>query len=187
MIRADESVSSVTYSGASLTEAIAHGGTTDQHQRVELWYLVNPPVGSANILVHFASSVNPSGIAAVNFTGVDQTDPIGGKAGASLPPATNNNDASTDITTENADSLIFGAVSARGGDIDDFISGTNITELWDDDTGTDDATNDDSLWGGELERPTAGTYTFNATFSPGRNWAIACVELNAGHEKGIGK
>ncbi len=176
MIRGDEDVSSITYAGESLTEEIAHGGGTSTTQRVELWYLVNPPVVvDKNVIVHFASSVNPSGIAAVNFTGVHQSDPIGKTAGANDTP--DNNKATTTITTENADSLIFGAVSARGGDIT-FSPGTDITGLWDE--GTDSSsTDDDRIWGGDLQAPTAGLYTFEASLSAGRNWAIACLELKA--------
>jgi len=180
IIRGDKSVSSITYSGESLTRATFEDGGGSDRQRVELWYLVNPPVGTADVIVHFASSVNPSGIAAVNFTGVDQSDPIGATAGASSPPAANN-DATTDITTENADSLIFGAVSARGGDTDPFGPGTDITELWNDDTGTDDATNDDGLWGGYRVAHTAGGggYQFQARLNSADHWAIACLELKA--------
>ncbi|TKJ43808.1 hypothetical protein CEE35_08325, partial [Candidatus Aerophobetes bacterium Ae_b3b] len=178
MMRADESVSSVTYADESLSLAKAHGGSTDQDQRVELWYLVNPPVVTAkNVIVHFASPVNPSGIAAVNFTGVHQSSPIGETAGANDTPT--NNEATTTITDVNADSLIFGAASVRGGDVaGSFVSGTDITGRWDAATGSS-STDDDSLWGGDLEVPTAGTYTFNTTFSPGRKWAIAAVELKA--------
>jgi hypothetical protein len=134
-------------------------------------------VGTANVIVHFVSSVNPSGIAAVNFTGVDQSSPIGAINGASSTSATNN--ATTSITTLNGDSLIFGAVSARGGDVaGSFVPGTDITERWDAATGSSSA-DDDSVWGGEREAPTAGTYTFNATFTPGDHWAIVCIELKA--------
>ncbi len=176
MIRADEEVSSVTYGGGSLTPGKVQDDGGSDDQRVELWYLVNPPVGTLDVLVHFASSVNPSGIYAVNFTGVDQASPIGAAAGNS---GTANSDASTPITTTpNVDSLIFGAASARGGDITGFEPGTDITERWDEATGSS-STDDDRLWSGDLEAPTAGTYTFNATFSPIRHWAIACLELKA--------
>jgi len=176
MIRGDGEVNSITYSGESLTLAKAQGGGRSDQQRVELWYLVNPLVGTADGIVHFASSVNPSGIAAVNFTGVDQTSPIGATAGAHAVSGTS---AYTDVTTDNADSLIFGAASTRGGDTDPFTPTTDITELWDDDTGSDDPDGDDGLWGGELEAPTAGGYTFQANFNTSDNWAIACVELKA--------
>ena len=177
--RSDAVFSHTVASGSyRLLEAIAHGGTTDQHQRVELWYLVNPPVGSANILVHFASSVNPSGIAAVNFTGVYQTDPIGKTAGNNATSGTN---VTTDITTLNADSLIFGAASTRGGDTDPFIEGTNVTELWNDDTayGSGDSNDDDGVWGGRMDAHTATNYTFYTTSKSSDHWAIAAVELNA--------
>lgn len=177
MIRADESVSSVTYSGASLTLANvpAVGGSTDQ--RVELWYLVNPPVGSASILVHFASSVNPSGIAAVSFTGVYQTDPIGRIADNN--GTSNRAITTTNIVTQSDDSLIFGAVSAHGGDIT-FSPGTDITELWDE--ATDSSTSDDDgLWGGKRPAPTLGGpgYVFETLLNSSDAWAIAAVELNA--------
>ncbi len=175
MIHGDGEVDSITYSGNSLTSGKVQDGGDSDDQRVELWYLVNPPVGTADVLVHFTSSVKPSSIAAVNFTGVDQSSPVGVSAGND---GTSSSDASTQITTLNADSLIFGAASARGGDITGFSPGTDITERWDEATGSS-STDDDRVWGGDLEAPTAGVYTFNATFSPIRYWAIACLELRA--------
>ncbi len=180
MIRGDGEVNSITYSGESLTLAKTQDGGGSDQQKVELWYRVNPPVGTADVIVHFASSVNPSGIAAVNFTGVDQTSPIGAKAADDGPPGVAPLQTATiDITTLNADSLIFGAASTRGGDTDPFTPTTDITELWDGDTGSDDPDGDDGLWGGELEAPMAGAYTFKATFSSDDDWAIACLELKA--------
>ncbi len=175
MIRADEWVSSVTYLGDPLTLAKVQDGGDSDEQRVELWYLVAPPVGTADVVVSFASYVNPDGIAAVNFTGVDQASPIGATEGDNAASGT---DATTEITTLNADSLIFGAVSARGGNTNPFGPGTDIDELWDDNTGSV-TLDDDGLWGGEREAPTAGVYTFNATLSNGNNWAIACLELKS--------
>ncbi|GAH76829.1 unnamed protein product, partial [marine sediment metagenome] len=122
-------------------------------------------------------SANPSAIAAVNFTGVNQTSPLGATAGDHGGP---DNDAITSITTLNPDSLIFGAVSARGAETKDFDPGTDVTELWD--GATDSSTSDDDgVWGGALEAPTASppAYTFKATFVPGSYWAIACLELKA--------
>ena len=175
MIRGDEEVDSVTYADQSLTwKKTQDGGGADQ-QRVEIWYLVNPPVGTADLLVHLTDSANPSAIAAVNFTGVHQTSPIGATGGIN---GTGIN-VTTTITTLNTDSLIFGAASARGADTKDFTPGANITELWDDETGGGSATDDDGLWGGELEAATAMGYTFNATSSQSDVWAIACIELKA--------
>ncbi len=176
MIRADESVSSVTYADESLALAKAQNDSgLIAEQRVEIWYLVNPPAGSANVIVHLATSANPSGIAAVNFTGVHQTSPIGETAG--------NNGTGINVTvtinTANTDSLVFGAGSARGANTKDFTPGANISELWDNETGGGSATDDDGLWGGELEAPTASGYPFYATSGASNKWAIACIELRA--------
>ncbi len=174
MIRADEWVSSVTYGGTPLTLAKVQDGGESDDQRVEFWYLIGPPVGEANVVVNFASYVNPDGIAAVNFTKVDQSIPIGATAGASG----DSKEASTSITTLYANSLIFGAVSARSRNSSPFTTTPPITELWDGTTGFDsDPLDDDGLWGGTREEATAGTYTLDTTLNVGDNWAIACVEL----------
>ena len=138
-------MSSVTYADESLTLGKVHGGSGSGEQRVEIWYLVNPRVGTDNVIVHLASSANPSYITAVNFTGVNQASPIGLNTGGSNG---NSTVVSTTITTLTDDSLIFGAASARGDDTDPFAPGTNISELWDADTGGGSGDNDDGAWGG---------------------------------------
>jgi len=175
MIRANEWVSSVTYGGDPLTLAKVQDGGDSEDQRVELWYLVNPPVGTEDVVVNFASYVNPSGVYAVNFTGVDQASPIGATAGAS---ATSGTDATTQITTLNADSLIFGAVSARGGNTNPFTTNLPVTALWDDNTGGA-SSEDDGLWGGKEDASDAGIYTFNTQLNSASHWAIACLELKS--------
>ena len=160
MIRANEWVSSVTYGGTSLTPAKVQDGGASDNQRVELWYLAGASVGTADVVVTFGSYVNPSAIVAVNLTEVDQNDPIGATAGASASSGTQ---ATTSITTLNADSLILGAVSARSPSTSPFGPGGSITEEWDTNTGSH-ATDDDGLWGGRLAAATATAYTFNASF-----------------------
>jgi len=178
MIRGDGEVSSITYSDESLTLTNVPAVGASTTQRVELWYLVNPPVGTADVIVHFASSVNPSGIAAVSFTGVHQTSSIGRIADNDDSSGT----ATTNVTTLSDDSLIFGAVSAHGGDTDSFTPDPlyDYTELWNEDTGSDDPDDDDGLWGGDLGAPTKETsYPFNVGLNSPDAWAIACVELKA--------
>ncbi len=178
MIRADKSVSSITYGGKDLSlENTPNASGQAAEQRVEIWCLVNPPVGTADLLVHLSASANPSGIVPVNFTGVNQADPIGATAG---DDATSGTTLTVNIDTESPDSLIFGAASARGDDTDPFTPPFgDIVALWDTDTGGGSATDDDGLWGGELEAPTNGTYIFRATSSQSDYWAIACIELKA--------
>jgi hypothetical protein len=68
MIEGNELVSSITYAGNNLTKANDSGVPSNGNGgcRVEHWYLVAPPVGTANVVVNFGTSVDPSGITAVN-------------------------------------------------------------------------------------------------------------------------
>jgi len=178
MIRANESVSTVKYDSTyGLTLAKVQDGGDSTNQRVELWYVAGPPVKTANLVVTFGNYVNPSHIAAVNLTDVDQNDPIGATAGAN---ATSGTSVTTSITTLNANSLIVGAASARSRNSSPFTTTyPPITGLWDDTTGSDpDPLDDDGFWGGTRAAAAAGTYTLDTTLNVGDNWAIACVELN---------
>ncbi len=174
MFEGDDTVNSVTYAGNALTRAVRNASGGSGGCGVEIWYLVNPPVGTASVVVSFGTSVVPSGITAVNFTGVDQDSPIGATAGA----YGNSTNVTTGITTLNTNSLIFGAATSHGGDTDPYTPGSGITELWDTATGTSSYA-DAGLWGGEREAATAGAYMFNTTSSASDDWAISAVELNA--------
>jgi len=69
-----ESVSSVTYGGVSLTRIGSVQNSNDS--RVEIWKLLNPSSGSANVVVSFSSWVQKgAGAGAMTFTGVDQINP----------------------------------------------------------------------------------------------------------------
>ncbi len=173
MLRGNITVSSVTYGGAALTKAISRASGASSGCTTEIWYMVAPPVGTASVVVTFSASADPSAIAAVNFTGVNQTSPVGATA-SNL--ATTGTGITTNITTLNANSLIFGAATNYGGDTDPFTPGANITELWDNATGTNSGS-DNGEWGGKLVAATAGTYTFKTTSSVSDDLTIAAVEL----------
>lgn len=64
-------VQSLTYSGKSLTRANGTTNTVDS----EIWYLTNPPTGTANIAVTMTGAANVE-MGAYSFFGVDQTYPI---------------------------------------------------------------------------------------------------------------
>ena len=168
----DEDVSSITYGGVALTQTIERDFGSDEGTAVEIWYLKNATVGTANIVVSFASSVDPSYIRAENLTGVDQTTPIGATASA----VGDSDSISVNITTTTANSLIFGAVALHGGDTDPFAPGSGITERWDGDTGSS-GSNDIAVWGGHRTTTVAGSYPFAAAADKDDDWTVAVVEI----------
>jgi hypothetical protein len=68
-------ITSVTYGGVALTKANAIGAGAGNYARSEIWYLKNPAVGTANIVVT-NSATEWMATGAVTFTGVDQTTPV---------------------------------------------------------------------------------------------------------------
>ena len=172
-IRGDKSVSSVTYGGDSLTLAIASGSGSSDGQRIEIWYLVAPPTGANDVVVTYSSTVNPDGVVALSYEGVNQSSPIGTSTGQHFSSGTN---PSLNISTTVVDSLIVGGVSMRGADTAPFTPGSGITERYDFASGTTNA-GDDGYTGGEKSAPTVGSYTFDFTSSQSDDWAIVAVEL----------
>lgn len=66
---------SLTYNGVALTKI---SGVSEGGVHVELWYLVNPPAGTYNIVITHDGTYNTGWCLgmATSYTGVDQTDPI---------------------------------------------------------------------------------------------------------------
>jgi len=71
-------VTNVTFNSDSMTEQIEvdHNDGTN-HYVTSIWTLVNPDVTSANVQVTYSASVDRHVASAMNFTGVDQTTPVG--------------------------------------------------------------------------------------------------------------
>ena len=71
---AGRNVSSVTYNGAAMTAAGNRAGSNDE---IAIYYLVNPDLGTNNVVVTFNTSVTEAVAGAISLTGVDQAAPIG--------------------------------------------------------------------------------------------------------------
>jgi hypothetical protein len=75
-VRALHSVQSITYSGVPLTNLtsvfVGSGGNVP---RSEIWYLISPPLGTANIITTLTGS-DYFECGAVNYTNVDQSAPF---------------------------------------------------------------------------------------------------------------
>ncbi len=106
-----ESVQNVTYGGATLIQqsAVIHAGGKP---RVELWRLVDPPTGTADVVVTLSGGNHDKvTIGAVSFAGVDQNDPIdrvNAKSGVTAAIAANLNSRSDDIVGDVVASLADG-------------------------------------------------------------------------------
>jgi hypothetical protein len=169
-----EDVASITYGGQFLTQATERDPSIITGTAVEIWYLVDPPVGTDDIVVNYTRNVDPSVVTATNFTGVDLTNPIGAVGGAN---ATAGTVLSANITTTSPNSLVFGAASAKGGATAPFQPIPAISERWDLATGVDPVT-DIGAWGGTMLVAQPGVATFTTTSSLSEDWALALIEIN---------
>lgn len=72
-ISQDITVSSVTYGGNACTLSI---GKTNGQVKAYIYYMINPPVGSANVVVTFNTTIQYLIASAASFFGVNQTIPL---------------------------------------------------------------------------------------------------------------
>ena len=92
----DSQVTSVTYAGISMASvATSTGGSAST------WYLVNPTIGTNNVVVNFSGSSDSVG-SAVSYTGTNTSSPFG----ATSPANAANGNPSISITTTNDNSVI---------------------------------------------------------------------------------
>jgi|GEM_PF-1623445 len=117
-------VISITYSGQSLTR-IRFDEVLSTDRRSELWYLVNPPSGTANVVVTL-NQVETVIIGAISFTNVYQSSPINANNGATDPTGVTHPSVSLTTTVDNA--LIVDVVSTVQGSM---TSSTSQIERWD--------------------------------------------------------
>ena len=115
-------ITGVTYGGTALTQAVAD----TQKPTGSIWYLVNPPSGTASVVVSSSPSKGAI-IGVISFTGVDQSTPI---------PTTATNDnangrtspASVSITNKNANAWVIDVVSEANGA--GLTNGASTTQQW---------------------------------------------------------
>lgn len=99
---ASQTVSTVTYNGASLSLitscTAATGGV-----RVEQWYMVAPATGTADVVVTPSATTPAIASTASSYTGVNQSTPLGTCAtatGTSTGPTVDVTSASTDLVVD---------------------------------------------------------------------------------------
>lgn len=66
----DATVSSITYGGFNLTEAVTYYYPSTYDINCGIWYLLNPPSGTDNVTVTYVGSPTTLKISAMSYTGV---------------------------------------------------------------------------------------------------------------------
>ncbi len=160
-------VTGVTYAGQSLTLVGAQSGGANP-VRVEIWRLVNPPSGTANVVVNLSGSTDGVSVGATTFTGVDQTTPLGTFAsaiGTSASPSVN--------VTSAAGELVYDVVAGK--DATSLTQGANQTEQW------ELANSGGDQRGAASTEAGASTVTmsWSKTTSGTAEWAIGAVSIKS--------
>ena len=163
-------VTGVTYGGVALTSVGSHndaGGT----QRVEMWYLLAPASGTANVVVtvNLPARGRVGVVAgATTFTDVDQTVPLG-----SFVSADGANAAYSQLDVPSVvNGMVLDTLSINGAEGVTIPAWQN--SQWN--QSTTDGTND--VTGSGSSRAGAPSLPFSETFSGNSNWSLGAVSIN---------
>ena len=105
-IAGDVAISSVTFNGVPLTRHIEWAHITSLAQgEFSLWYMINPPEVTADVVMTTSKNCNQKMLCAQVFNGVNQTTPLGPAKGSPLT-STNTNDLSIDVVSEPTDLVV---------------------------------------------------------------------------------
>ena len=158
-------ISGVTFNGTTMTQVGTNTALTNR--RLAIYSLVNPPASTTgNVVVTLSGSTNATDIVAgaANFSGVDQTTPLGTFATASSSSGTTPSVAVTTV----ANDLVFDTVVAANGTL---TVGSGQTSRWNVTPTTANITS-----GGSTEPATTTSTTMSWTAASGA-WAIGAVPI----------
>lgn len=160
-----ETVSSVTYGGVALTRIGTAQNSDDG--RVEIWKLVNPSSGTANVSISFSSRVQKgAGAGVMTFSGVDQSDPHD-----SFQSDTGNSGQASITISSVTDDLVFAvAASENQDDPYDIEEGT---ERW-----NVKVNGNNKLAGAGATRAGSNSTEIAWDLDSSDDWAIAGVSIN---------
>jgi hypothetical protein len=159
-------ISSLTYNGDALAQAVAQEGASDT--RTEIWYLEAPDLGTHDIVVTFSADSYCSA-GAESWVNVDQTTPIGdvvSATGADLNPT-------VDLTTIYDNSIIVDALSTAATPIV-YTAGAGQNENW------SYTSNTDTRQGASSYEPAGSApdvVTMDWTITQNTEWSIAAIEI----------
>ena len=164
---ANETVTSVSYGGQALT-LIGRVQDTNKEE-AELWSLIAPNVGTANVVVN-VSGATTFATGATDYIGIDQSTPLGTFASASGKSAT-----PTVTVTSAAGELVIDTVSVQGDMYPIAPTGSGQTQLWNTYSGSHSG--GDAVGGGSWQNGSASV-TMSWSVNKSNNWAIGAVPLH---------
>lgn len=162
-----KAVASLTYGGAALTRlGFLDGGAGSNDRRVEMWRMIDPPVGTANVAVTFSSSAKAV-IGAASFFGVNTTTPNG----AFFSSEGTSNLAAVTVTSA-AGELVIDCMAVQGNAATATV-GAGQTQLWNDFT----RSNGGAVVGTASIEPGAASVAMTWGLSRSDYWVIGAVSL----------
>jgi uncharacterized repeat protein (TIGR01451 family) len=156
------SVSSITYGGTALTRITQ----SIVRNEVEIWYVIAPPVGTANVVANWSAAKDMVGWSGT-FTNVDQTYPIGDSQIANG----NNTTPSVTVSAASGD-IVVDTVSANGDGLS-LTVGAGQTQICSGATGTAGG----DCRGASSYESGASSVTMSWTEGAAKDWDIAAVVL----------
>lgn len=122
----NKTVVSLSYAGQPLTRiGFLDGGTGSDDRRMEMWRLVNPPIGSASVAMTMSSSAKVV-VGVASFFGVDPAAPNG-----TFASNEGNTNLATLIVPSAAGELVIDCMAVQGNAASTTI-GAGQTQLWND-------------------------------------------------------
>lgn len=155
----------VTYAGQPLTRRTFQNGPGNQN-RLEIWYALAPPVGTANVVATLQNARHVVG-GAVSFSAVHQSTPFG-----AFQTAAGQSDTPTINVASAAEHLVFSMLTANGDAVAVTVT-PGPTTLWN--TGSGTAGGD--IRGAGTMAPGAPSVAIGYTLVRDKPWALGAVTL----------
>ena len=159
----------VNYGGVALTRLGMQNGPLNDN-RVELWYMIAPPVGTATLTVKLSNN-NDIVAGAMNFTGVHQTVPFG-----TLRAAANSTTAAC-VTLANESAPLVATMLAVNSDAGFVQPGAGQSHRWNAVSDTTGPSGAYDIIGTGMVGPGAPMATICNQLQVGKRWATVAVPL----------
>jgi len=158
-------VTGVTYGGVALTQV---GRGTGNHA-IEIWRLINPTVGTANVVASFSGSTPAAG-GATTFNGVHQTTPTGAFVSATGTGLTASVTAASAAGELVIDAQYWKNTTAN-------IVGAGQTSQW--------SASNVTMLGGSTSEPGAASVIMTGTCGASSQWEIGAVSIRTDGVTGV--